>query len=59
MSKIKLIPLKSGDRVWVQDRTMSSPQEVEVIKVYKRTVRVRLLNGKEKVIHRRYVLEKI
>ena len=56
---MKLVPLNLGDRILVQDRTMTSPQEAEVIAIYKRTVRIRFLDGQEKVIHRKYVLEKM
>ena len=59
MSKIKIVPLHLGDRVLFQDKIMTSPQEGEVIKVYKRTVRIRTLRGEEKVIHRKYILGKV
>ncbi|MBZ9572570.1 hypothetical protein KJA17_00020 [Patescibacteria group bacterium] len=36
LSKLKLIPLKLGDHVRVHDKTMASPQEAEVITIYKR-----------------------
>ncbi len=56
---MKLVPLNLGDRILVQDRTMTSSQEAEVIAIYKRKVRIRFLDGQEKVIHRKYVLEKM
>ncbi len=59
MSEIKLISLETGDRVQVRDKTMLSPQEAEVIKVFKRTVRIKLLGNQERLIHRKYVLSKI
>lgn len=59
LSKIKLIPLKLGDHVRIQDKTMASPQEAEVIRIFKRTVKVKLSGSQERVIHRKYVLSKI
>ena len=55
----KLVPLHSGDRILFRTKRMDSPQEAEVIVVYKRTVRIRTSGGEEKVIHRKYILEKI
>ena len=59
MSKIKLISLEAGEHVRVRDKTMLSPQEAKVIGVFKRTVRIKLPDGQEKLIHRKYVLQKL
>jgi len=55
----KLIPIRPGEYVKVQDKTMKAPVVAQIIAVYKRTAKIKFANGTKKVIHRKYILEKI
>jgi hypothetical protein len=56
---MKFIPLRAGDRVEFQDKRMTAPEIAEILRAYRRNVRIRTSAGQERVIHRKYILRKL